>query len=89
MHSSFFNAELSVQLQAYANDDDDISVSSDDSMSSLDLDEPNAAFSPAYLFTEEISLAMYTIRFFFTTAAKHSIGSFTCQKLQQFDTWPD
>ena len=58
-------------------------------MGSLDPDDPNADFSPVYLSTEAISLAMNAIKSSHTTAAVNYIGSFTCHKLQQLDTWPD
>ena len=79
------------RLHTYDDDDDDdnVSISSDDSMASLDPDDPDADFSPAYLSTKAISLAMNAIRSSHTTTAEHSIGSFTRQKLQQLDTWPD
>ena len=55
LHSSWFKAEQNERLHAYDDDDDDddddASISSDDSMASLDPDDPNAAFSPAYLST--------------------------------------
>ena len=52
-------------------------------------DDSNAAFSPAYLSTETMFLAMNTIRSSYTTPADYSIGIFTCRKLQKLDTWPD
>ena len=45
--------------------------SSDDSMASLDPDDPNAAFSLAYLSTEAVSLAMNTIKSSHTTTNEH------------------
>ena len=82
LHSSQFKAERNERLHAYAyDDDDDVSIPSDDSMVSLDLDDPNIAFSLAYLSTEAISLAMNAIKSSHRTTAEHSIGIFTCQKL--------
>ena len=89
LHSSRFKAERNERLRAYDVDDDDVSISSDDSMSSLDPYDPNAAFSPSYLSTEAISLAINTIRSSYKTDADHSIGSITRWKLQQLDTWTD
>ena len=58
-------------------------------MASFDPDDPNAAFSPAYLSTEAISLSMNAIKSSHTTTTEHYIGSFTRQKIQQLDTWPE
>ena len=58
-------------------------------MISLDPDDSNAAFSPVYLSTKAVSLAMNPIRFSHTTDDEYSIESFTRRKLQQLDTWPD
>ena len=82
LHSSCFKAENNERLNAYNLDDDDISISSDDSMANLDPDVPDAAFSPSYLSMEPISLAMNAIMSSYTTGAEHSVGSFTCRKLQ-------
>ena len=89
LHSSRFKAELNERLRAYDDDDDDVSISSDDSMASLDPDDPNAAFSPAYLSTEAVSFAMNAIKSSHTTTAEHTICSFNRHKLQQMGTWTD
>ena len=89
LHFSRFQAERNERLYAYDDDDDDVSISSGDSMASLDPDDPNAVFSPAYLSTEAISFAMNAIKFSHTTTVEHSIGSFTRRKLQQLDTGPE
>ena len=64
-------------------------ISSDDSMASLDPDDPNAALSPAYFSTKAIALAMNAFRSSYTTTTEHSICSFIRQKIQQLGTWPD
>ena len=89
LHSPWFKAEQNERLCAYKDDDDDVSILSDDSMASLDLDDPNAAFSPVYLSTEAVSLAMNAIKSSTTTTVEYSIGSFIRRKLQQLNTWPD
>ena len=58
-------------------------------MAIVDPDDPNATFSPTYLPTEAISLAMNAIKSSDTTPAEHYINSFTRRKLKQLDTWPD
>ena len=89
LHSFRFKAERNEHLHTYDDDDDDVSISSDDSMVSLNPDDPNTAFSPAHLSTEAVSLAMNAIKSSHTTTVEHAIGSFTRRKLQQLDTWPD
>ena len=89
LHFSWFKAELNERLCAYDDNDDDVSISSDDNMLSLDLDDPNAAFSPAYLSTDGLSFALNAIKSSHTTTAEHAIDSYTRRKLQQLDTWPD
>ena len=90
LYSYWFKAERNERLYAYDNDDDDddndnnddIFISSDDSMASLDPGDPNAAFSPAYLTTEVISLAINAIRSSHTITTEYYIGSFTRRKFQ-------
>lgn len=91
LRPSWFKAERNESRRIYDDDDDDddVSISSDDSMTSLDPNDPNAAFSPAYLSTKAISLAMNAIQSSHTTPAEHALGSFTCRKLQKLDTWLD
>ena len=86
LHSSRFKAERNERLRAYDDIDDDVSISSDDSMASLDSDDPNAAFSPAYFSTEAMFLTMNAIKSFHTTPAEHALGSFTRRKHQKLDT---
>ena len=65
LHSSCFKAEHNERLHSYdtaagaaAADDRDVSFSSsDDNISSVDIDDPNATFSPSFIFTEAMSLA--------------------------------
>ena len=67
LHSSCFKVEHNERLHSYdtaagagAAVDDVSSSSSDDSISSVDIDDPNATFSPSFIFTE----AMYLARVF-------------------------
>ena len=53
LHSSRFKAEQNERMRAY-DDDDDVSISSDDSMASLDPSDPNNAVIPVDLSTEVI-----------------------------------
>ena len=53
-----------------------------------DLEDLNVAFSPAYLSTEAIFLAINAFKSTHTTTDACSIVSFTSCKLQQLDTWP-
>ena len=89
LHSSRFKAEKHARDTAYNFDEDDISISSDDSMASLDPDDPDAIFSPSYLSLEAVTLAINAIRSSHTTEDEQAIGKFTRRKLQQLDTWPD
>ena len=66
-----------------------MSIPSDDSMTILDPDDPNAAFIPAYLSTEAIFLTINAIKSSHITTTEYYVGSFTCQKLQQLDSWSD
>ena len=91
LHSSCPKADHHVRLKVFStidDKDDDISISSDDSMSSLDSDDPNTAFSPEYLSisTEMMSLAINATSSDRTTPSLQSIGSFTCHNLQKLDT---
>ena len=89
LHSSCFKAEKHERMNASNLDDDDISISSDDSMASLDPDDPNAIFSPSYLSLEAVSLAINAIQSSHTTEGEQAIGNFHRRKLQLLDTLPD
>ena len=88
LHSSRFKTAQRLRQQDSTSTDDD-STSSFDSAASLDPSDPNSTFSPEYLPTDVMALAINAIRSSHTTTDEQSLGHFTRRKLKQLDTWPE